>query len=84
MPNMTWIFDRTGKVLYKAPWTAVRSVRSALHYLVETSGLRTEGLRVAPLPVERVDYRLVDQDAFYRGLERNGPKAVEEFRQSGL
>lgn len=84
MPNMTWIFDRSGQVLYKAPWTEVRSVRSALHHLVETSQLRRDGLRLAPLAVERIDYRLADREAFYQGLERNGPRAVEEFRQSGF
>ncbi len=28
------------------------------------------------------DYRHQDQEAFYAGLARNGPKAVEEFRQA--
>jgi hypothetical protein len=28
---------------------------------------------------ERTDYRIQDQDAFFKGLERNGSKAVQEF-----
>lgn len=84
MPNMTWIFDRTGRVVYKAPWTAVRSVASALEYLEKTRELRSKGIRVAPLQIERMDYRFVDQEAFYRGLERNGPKALREFQEAGL
>ena len=51
MPNMTLIFDRTGRVVYRAPWTAVRSVASALEYLEETRELRSQGIRVAPLQI---------------------------------
>jgi hypothetical protein len=27
-----------------------------------------------------LDFRVQDQAAFYKGLERDGPKAVQEFR----
>jgi hypothetical protein len=37
---------------------------------------------MAPFGVERLDYRIQDREAFYRGLERNGPKAVDEFRNA--
>jgi hypothetical protein len=30
--------------------------------------------------VERLDFRRQDQAAFCKGLERNGPKAVREYR----
>ena len=32
MPNMTWIFSRTGQVLYKSNWTDSRSVERACCY----------------------------------------------------
>lgn len=38
------------------------------------------GKRLAPFQVERPDYRTIDQEGFYRGLERNGPKAVQGFQ----
>jgi hypothetical protein len=38
--------------------------------------------RLAAFRVERLDYRIQDQEAFYKGLARNGPKAVEEFRRA--
>jgi len=31
---------------------------------------------------ERLDFRIQDRQAFFSGLERNGPKAVREFRQA--
>jgi hypothetical protein len=39
---------------------------------------------MAPFRVERLDYRIQDQDAFYAGLARNGPKAVQEFMETGF
>ena len=30
MPNMTWIIDHTGRVVYKADWTVAIDVRAAL------------------------------------------------------
>ncbi len=80
MPNMTWIFARSGSAVYKSDWTDARSVESAIAYFVDVARRRKGGERLAPFRVERLDYRTQDHAAFYRGLERNGPKAVREFR----
>jgi hypothetical protein len=80
MPNMTWIISRTGTPVYKSDWTDTYSVEMAIRYLLATRDRRRAGERLAPFRVERLDYRLQDQDAFYRGLARSGPKAVEEFK----
>jgi hypothetical protein len=80
MPNMTWIFDKIGRVLYKSDWTAAESVSRSLDYFLEIRERRKSNQRLAPFRVERVEYREVDREAFYKGLERNGPKAVEEFK----
>ena len=80
MPNMTWIFNRSGVPVYKADWTDVHSVANAIEYFLQVTDRRRSGERVAPFRVERLDYRQQDQAAFYRGLERDGPKAVREFR----
>jgi hypothetical protein len=79
MPNMTWIFNRRGVPMYKSDWSDPRSVETALEYLLEVDSRRAAGERLAPFRVERLDYRNVDQQAFYEGLARNGPKAVHEF-----
>jgi hypothetical protein len=80
MPNMTWIFARSGIAVYKSDWTDHHSVANALDYLLDVVARRRAGERLAPFRVERLDYRERDLDAFYKGLERNGPKAVREFR----
>lgn len=80
MPNMTWIFNRSGVPVYKADWTDVHSVANAIEYFLQVTERRKSGERMVPFHVERLDYRQQDQAAFYRGLERDGPKAVREFR----
>jgi len=82
MPNMTWIFNRAGVPIYKSDWTAANSVENALIYFLQVGKRRKDGERLAPFHVQRLDYRNLDQDAFYKGLERNGPKAVQEFREA--
>jgi hypothetical protein len=81
MPNMSWIFTSSGAPIYKSDWTDARSLESALEYFLDAVTRRREGQRLVPFHVERLDFRHKDQDAFYRCLERNGPKAVREYRQ---
>jgi hypothetical protein len=82
MPNMTWIFNKSGIPVYKSDWTDVTSVEAAVNYLLAVGERRRNREKLAPFRVERLDYRVQDRDAFYKGLERNGPKAVSEFRQA--
>lgn len=84
MPNMTWIFSRAGLPLYKSDWTDANSVENALIYLLDLVKRRRNKERLAPFRVERLDYRDSDREAFYEGLARSGPKAVQEFRDAGL
>ncbi len=79
MPNMSWIFTQAGKPIYKSDWTDTASLESALTYFLGVDKRRSGGARLGPFRVERLDYRNVDREAFYAGLERNGPKAVREF-----
>lgn len=80
MPNMAWIFARSGIPVYKADWTDARSVENAVEYLLDVRQRRARREHLATFQVERLEYRVEDKDAFYKGLERNGPKAVHEFR----
>jgi hypothetical protein len=80
MPNMTWIFNRAGLPIYKSDWSDTNSVANAISYFLDMRSRRRAGERLAPFSVERLDYRRQDQAAFNAALERNGPKAVEEFR----
>jgi hypothetical protein len=80
MPNMSWIFTRSGIPVYKSDWTDAHSVENAVRYFIEVIKRRRSGEQMAPFRVERLDFRIQDKDAFFEGLARNGPKAVREFR----
>ena len=82
MPNMSWIIDRVGRPFYKADWTDGESIEQALSHLLEAAAKRRNKQRMTPFRVERLDLRQVDQEKFYEGLARNGPKAVAEFRDA--
>jgi hypothetical protein len=84
MPNMTWIFSRAGIPLYKSNWSDANSVENALVYFIDVAQRRRERERLVPFRVERLDFRDNDMEAFYKGLERSGPKAVREFKQAGV
>ncbi|NKB65603.1 MAG: hypothetical protein GKR89_00955 [Candidatus Latescibacteria bacterium] len=82
MPNMTWIFARSMQPVYKSDWTDAHSVANAIDYFLDVTERRQGQERLAPFRVERLDYRNQDREAFFAGLERSGPKAVEEFRRA--
>ncbi|MBI4675344.1 MAG: hypothetical protein HY741_27180 [Chloroflexi bacterium] len=82
MPNMSWVFTRTGNPIYKSDWTDSRSVENAIEYFLEVVERRRAQERLAPFRVERLDFRRQDHKAFFEGLARNGPKAVREFREA--
>jgi hypothetical protein len=82
MPNMTWIFTRTGIPVYKSDWTDANSVLNAIEYFSGVTERRRTGKRLAPFHVERLDFRDQDHQAFYHALERNGHKAVREYREA--
>jgi len=78
LPNMSWVLDRGGSILYKAMWTSAAHIddflerREASAPGPAASTFYTEML--APVPRDR--------GGFQRGLERNGPRAVAEFARA--
>ena len=82
MPNMSWIFNKAGIPIYKSDWSDARSVENAVEYFLDVLQRRRSGERMAGFQVERIDFRTRDPDGFMHGLERNGPKAVREFKSS--
>ena len=80
MPNMAWIVSRAGTPVYKSDWTEANSIRSAIQYFLNVNHRRASGEQVAPFRVERLDYRTRNHEAFMKGLERSGQKAVKEFK----
>ncbi|MCP4428713.1 MAG: hypothetical protein GY803_29860 [Chloroflexi bacterium] len=84
MPNMTWIFSRSGIPIYKSDWTDSDSIANAIAYFVDVAKRRRSKARLAPFRVERIDYRVSDREAFFAHLAYNGPTAVREFEEAGF
>ncbi|UCD29276.1 MAG: hypothetical protein JSV03_02005 [Planctomycetota bacterium] len=82
MPNMSWIFTRSGIPVYKSDWTDAHSVENAIEYFLDVTERRRARERLTPFRVERLDYRTQDHEGFFQGLARNGPKAVREFEKA--
>ena len=78
MPNMSWVLDRGGTILYKAMWTSATRIGEFL----QRQQVQPAGLAYAPFQTEQLELRRRDGDAFQRGLERNGPQAVAEFARA--
>lgn len=78
LPNMTWIIGRGGLVLYKAAWTAPDDIEVALNRSMDGMARRAKD-KLNGFYTEQLAWRVDDREAFRRGLEVAGPKAVEEF-----
>jgi hypothetical protein len=81
MPNMTWVIDRGGIVVFKANWTSAANVEAFLDRYLAAKTDRQHGT-MARYETEQVEFRQVDRDAFRSRLLRNGPRAAEEFRKA--
>ncbi len=80
LPNMTYIVNTGGKILYRASWTDPRSIRMALEQLLYERDQRRARHRLTPYYVEWLPQRANDREPFMEGLLNEvGPRAVEEF-----
>jgi hypothetical protein len=78
MPNMAWVLNRGGTILYKAEWTSAARIDDFL----ERRQTQRAGGAQAPFHTEQLELRNLDRDDFYRGLQRNGPRAGTEFARA--
>ena len=76
LPNMSWVLDRGGTILYKAMWTSAARIGDFL------ARQQTQPGGAATFYTEQLEPRALDRDAFRRGLQRNGPRAVTEFARA--
>ena len=69
------MLDRGGAILYKAMWTSAAHIGRFL----EARAASPAGPASGTFYAEQLGPIARDRDAFYRGLERNGPRAATEF-----
>ena len=82
LPNMTYLIGRSGKVLFRADWTDPPTIECVIQYVQSSRARRREGFHLAPFYAELVGYRWNNPAKVREGLERAGPKAVEDFERA--
>ena len=81
LPNMVYILDRAGRVVYKAMWTDHDDVAAMLASLVWAEGEQARGQRVKTSYVERYAYvpATYAEGLRERVFERAGPQASRDY-----
>jgi hypothetical protein len=82
LPNMTWVIGRGGRILSRSDWTSAANVEAFLTRYEQGRARRPPSGAVAPYVTEQIEFRDVDREAFYERLQRNGPRAYEEFKRA--
>ena len=82
LPNMTYLINQGGKVLFRADWTDPPTIEVVLDYVTQARTMRREGLRLTPFYAEFVGYRWTDQAKVEEGHARGGQQAVEDLRRA--
>jgi hypothetical protein len=82
LPNMTYLFSRGGRVLFRADWTDPPTIEQAISYVLNSRARRREGLKLAPFYAELVGYRWNDPAKFQDGLARAGQQAIDDFARA--
>jgi len=83
LPNMIYVIEKNGKIVYKAMWTDHEEIASVLANLALADQLQARGLRVKPSYTERIHYISAEYAGGLRDkvFDRAGPKAWEDYRK---
>ena len=80
LPNMTYIVNRGGTILYRAAWTDPRTIQVALDQVVFERGERRAKKKLTPYYMEWMPQRRNDDVTFVQDLfELGGARPVEEY-----
>ena len=81
LPNMTYVLDREGRVIYKAMWTDHVELGAVLANLAWADEQQARGIRVKPSYVERLAFvpATYEGDLRERVFGRAGPQASRDF-----
>lgn len=83
MPNMIYIIDKTGRIVYKALWTDHQEIASVLANLALADQLQSRGVRVKPSYTERINYIPAEYAGGVREkvFNRAGTKAWADYQK---
>ena len=83
LPNMVYVIEKSGKIVFKAMWTDHKEIESVLANLVIADRLRAQGLRLKPSFTERINYIPAEYAGGLRErvFGRAGPKAWQDYKE---
>jgi hypothetical protein len=83
LPNMVYVIEKSGKIVFKAMWTDHKEIESVLANLVLADQLRAQGLRVKPSFTERINYIPAEYAGGLRErvFGRAGPQAWQDYKE---
>lgn len=79
-PDMTWILDRNGVVLFKSEWSRPDLTREVIDDIVATRDESRHGLYGQPFYTERVAWRRPDP-SHDEVMAENGPQAIDDMHR---
>ncbi len=81
MPNMIYIVDKGGTIVYKAMWTDHGEIAGVLDNLLLADELRAQGRRVKPSFTEKINFIPAEygSDIREKVFERAGPQAWADY-----
>ena len=83
LPNMTYIVNRYGNVIYKSDWTDPSTIKMVLDHYLDEREMIAKKIRATPYYVEWQPMRKNDTEEFMTILLNDaGPKAIKDFISS--
>lgn len=79
LPNMVYVVDQEGRIVYRSQWTLPQEIRDVLGELAKMDERRTRGERVSLGYSERLSLRDTYQEAHRRVFDRAGSKAQRDL-----
>lgn len=83
LPNMVYVIEKSGKIVFKAMWTNHQEIASVLENLTVADQLQSQGIRVKPSYTERINYIPADYAGGLREkvFGRAGKKAWTDYQR---
>jgi hypothetical protein len=83
MPNMVYIIDKQGRVVYRAMWTDHAEIETVLENLVMAEEMASRGVRMRPSYSEKVSFVAgYGKEVRDKVLDRAGPKARHDLESA--
>ena len=75
-PNMSFLIDRSGRVVFKANWTKATQIRETVADFLKAEVDEANGETIAFFCLERIYPGIAPVEMYIEGLKRNGPQAL--------